>query len=260
MISITYLNFLYTSCLLFIALAITALFFHPSKDISSYWLYRQEIINPNKEIEAWLHDQENQIWDQIYSTTAISKQTCQKLKEQHSDSYHRYEKELHKAEKCLQHLSRKTRRIVTGIIKDFDLCPQNIPLLSWNIDSYAAATDSALLINEELFSPLPLCVKKFIIGHELQHYIFKDTSTRYILDEFYKFSELLSKDHPIPELIRFQEIRADIQSALKGEEYLQGYYEFIEIISQEGENEGFTHPKHSVRLAMADKLKPQTAT
>lgn len=254
MTRISYQNFLYIFCMVLIIVGSTLILFHADKNIPPYLCNKQEIIEQNSETSLWLHNQENQIWDHIHSTTHISKQECLRLKEQWSDKYSCYEKDLHEAEKASKRLSTKTRKIVTAIIKDFGLRPQDIPLVSWNVDSYAAATDSALLINEELFAPLPLYVQKFLIGHELQHLIYKDTSTRYILDECYKFSDLLPKNHPIPKLIRFQEIRADIQSALKGDEYLQGYRLFVEMIAQQGENEGLTHPKHSVRLAMANKL------
>ncbi len=35
---------------------------------------------------------------------------------------------------------------------------------------------------------------------------------------------------------------------------MQGYIAFIEILAQEGEAQGITHPKHSIRLSMGQKL------
>jgi hypothetical protein len=256
MTSVSYHNFLYTFCILIFIVGGMLALFHSANDAAVY-LPNQEILEQNDATSEWLNKQERQIWDHIYSTTNINKQECQRLKEQRRYEYNGFEEQLHKEETSTTPLSYKTRKIVTKIIQDFGLRSHEISLLSWNVDSYAAATDSALLINEKLFAPLPLCVKKFLIGHELQHLIYKDTSTRYILDESYQSSDTLPKNHPIMKLFRFQEIRADIQSAVKSAEYKEGYRMFIEILAQEGENEGITHPKHSVRLSMANKLITQ---
>ena len=130
-----------------------------------------------------------------------------------------------------------------------------MPLVSWNDNSIAAGTDSFLFINEREFNKLSTQAQKFIIGHEIQHYLNQDCSTNYVIKRHYrKALGSLPKDHTVNKLYRFQEIRSDIKASLQSNEYTQGYVEFTQSLMKKRENSGITHPKNSLRLSIAQEL------
>ncbi len=202
----------------------------------------------------WLQDQEKQIWDEMTTTTKLTQERCSSLKNEWYQEYLQGENELLTTESKPSAISKKTHDTINAIMADFGISTKDLPLLAWKDNSAAGTTDSKLLVNERTFNKLSHQAQKFVIAHEIQHYLHKDTSTRYVIERFYKPAKELPQDHPINKLYRFQEIRADVQAALKGQEYQQGYISFIETITKKGENKGITHPKNSVRLSMGKKL------
>lgn len=202
----------------------------------------------------WLEEQEKQIWDELTTTTQLTNEQCIQLKDEWYNDYAIGETALHKAETKPIAISKKTHDTIDAILGDFGLSTKELPLAAWKDKSAAGTTDSKLLVNERTFNRLSDEAKKFVIAHEVQHFLLKDTSTRYVIERFYKPGKELPQDHPINKLYRFQEVRADIQAALKGPAYKQGYISFVEHIAKKGENEGITHPKNSVRLSMGKKI------
>jgi len=209
---------------------------------------------PENQWLTWLQEQEKEVWDELTSTTHLTSEHCNHLKNEWYQDYKMGEAELHKAETKPTPLSKKTHDTINAILNEFGLSTKELPLAAWKDRSAAGTTDSKLLINEYAFNKLSDEAKKFVIGHEVQHFLHKDTSTRYVVERFSKTGKDLPQDHPLNKLYRFQEVRADIQAALKGPDYMQGYISFVEQLSKKGENKGITHPKNSLRLSMGKKL------
>jgi hypothetical protein len=204
---------------------------------------------------TWLEQEESSVWKELTTKINLSYESCNRLKNQWYEDYKKGESALIKKEGKDQTISKATHDCINTILQDFGLSTQKIPLVSWVDNSAAAATDTMLFINEREFRKLSYEAQKFIIGHEIQHFLYKDCSTNYVLKRFFKGAQQsLPKEHPINKLSRFQELRADIKSALKGTDYTKGYIEFMEILSKKRENNGITHPKNSLRLSMGKTL------
>lgn len=199
---------------------------------------------------AWLEQEEIANWQELAKKVNLSHDYCNELKKQWYDDYKRGESDLQKKEGKDQPVSKATHDRITSILSDFGLATDKIPIVAWKDNSAAAATDTMLFVNEREFHKLSSEAQKFIIGHEIQHYLHKDCSTNYVLNRFYKPAQKsLPKEHPVNKFHRFQELRADIKSALKGPDYARGYVQFMEILSKKRENSGITHPKNSLRLS-----------
>lgn len=211
-------------------------------------------MSPNSHWTLWLQEQEKQIWDELTTTTKLSFEQCKTLKKEWYADYLVGEEKIHTQESKPTPISRETHDTINAIMGDFGISTKELPLLAWKENSAAGTTDTKLLVNERVFNKLSRAAQKFVIAHEIQHFLHKDTSTRYVIERFYKPGKNLTQTHPLNKFYRFQEVRADVQAALKGTEYQQGYIDFIETIAKKGENQGITHPKHSLRLSMGKKL------
>ncbi len=219
-------------------------------------------IDPKKTVAEsynnWLETEEKKIWHELSSQIRLSQQECSQLKAQWYENYKNGEQKVRHSELNKHPLSTATQQRVASILADFNL--SYIPLVSWKDSSVASATDSFLFINERAFNKLSPQAQKFIIGHEVQHYIHKDCSTNYVIKRFFrKALGSLPKEHPVNKLSRFQEIRADVKSSIKNKEYAQGYVEFMQLLMKKRENSGITHPKNSLRFSIAQELSHNVA-
>lgn len=205
--------------------------------------------------QTWLIEEELNLWKELENTIKLSKDKCQQLKNEWYNDFQQGEQALHKSIENKAKISPHIVQRIELILKDFGITTQQLPIRQWTDKSAAAATDSALFINEQSFSQLPLKAQKFVIGHEIQHFINKDCSTNYVIERYSNEQhERLSKDHPISKLLRFQELRADIKSGLAGHDYAQGYTLYAEHLTKKGNNIGKTHPKNSLRLTISKNI------
>ena len=206
----------------------------------------------SQEYTNWLIQEEASLWSELAKTIKLSQNYFSQLKKQWYKDYQHEEKILLKEETSQRPLSQKTYELVTSILSDFNLSNRQISIKPWKDDSAAAATDTTLFINEKCFNQLQHEAQKFVIGHELQHFLHKDSSTNYVLRRHYKKNTPSdAKDHPLNKFARFHELRADIQSALHGPDYAKGYVLYLETLK---DNIGITHPKNSLRLAIGRKI------
>lgn len=210
---------------------------------------------PIESIETWLTREESTLWQEVQQAIGLSKQDCEKLKKEWYKDFKYGEMQEHERETSQKPLSQSIINQVLAILNDFNITAQQLPLRSWKDSSAAAVTDSILFINEKTFSGLPPESQKFVIGHEIQHFLYKDNSTNYVIEQYYKPAQkTLPQNHPVNKLHRFQELRADIISALHGPEYAHGYRLYIQNLAKKGENAGITHPKNSLRLTVSNNL------
>ncbi|HEX2978085.1 MAG TPA: M48 family metalloprotease [Candidatus Babeliales bacterium] len=155
-------------------------------------------------------------------------------------------------------LSENTRAIVNEVLRVCGINPETISLIVINDAPCAAgANNDSIAINPTLFESLPIHAQKFVIAHEAQHIIHKDSLVKDIIMEEVKDKSLdyTSIDCPVNQLSRFFENRADILAALLGKDYAKGYQDRAELwVKNNKSNPGTTHPKHETRLALAQEI------
>lgn len=210
---------------------------------------------------SFFQQEESRIWLLIKETLNISLSDCNKIKKNWHTYYLKDSKELQEINKKLPELSKETIALIHSVMKDFEIDQDDLVILPFADYCPAAVDDYTLYINEPLFNSLTQKAQKFCIAHEFQHFILKDDSTNYVLLQHCdKDKADLPAEHPLNQISRLQELRADVRAALKGIEYAQGFKEFtqkaIEII---GEGEGSTHPKNSLRLSYAEQIISKAA-
>lgn len=198
---------------------------------------------------SYLEKNESAVW-QALETCGIDKCTCQARCDRQVSKYRT------KKSKKSRAISQENYTLINQVLKDFNIDQNSLNIEPWNDNSAAGINDTTLFINQKKFNQLSYHAKKFVIGHELQHYIHHDPTMKGIfLDIMNKERHDLSSDSdPLNQYARLKEERADIKTALKGKEYAQGYVEFMQKISQTGENKGITHPKNSKRLAISKSI------
>jgi hypothetical protein len=209
----------------------------------------------NTSYTEWLQQEEATIWNELSQKIKLSLHDCQRLKKEWYEDYQKGEKALQQKDGTKEPISKVVQERINTILHDFNISKQQLPVIGWKENFAAAATDNALFINERELCKLPIDAQKFVVGHEIQHFIHKDNSTNYVVERFTKSSTApLAINHPVNKLSRFHELRADIKAALHGPEYAQGYVTFTEILAKKRENSGITHPKNSLRFANSKSL------
>ena len=210
---------------------------------------------------VFLKKEEVRIWETLKQDINISLTECNDIKEKWHTYYEKDSRELQDVNKNLPPLSQEIVAIVHAVMNDFSIDHNTITILPFEDYCPAAADDYSLFINESLFTLLTPAAQKFCIAHELQHFLNKDDSTNYVLLQHYtEEKENVPFDHPLNQISRLQELRADLGAALKNDEYALGFKEFIQTALEiVGDGPGTTHPKNSLRLSYADLLLTQKA-
>jgi hypothetical protein len=198
--------------------------------------------------ENQLQQEYEKVW-QAFEQIGITQEKYQKAYNQYYQQYLRADVPL------ISPLSAKTKQYVTDLIKECGLEDRHITITAYKERSPASATERTLYINEEAFWSHSEPARRFVIGHELQHIAQKDNSARYVMEILCntKAEKLIhQKDHPLCQLSRFKEKRADIKTALKGVDWAEGFLAFAkEWYEQTGDNPGVTHPKNADRVQLA---------
>lgn len=210
--------------------------------------------------KTFLKGEETRIWGLLKEVLNMSQDECNAKKIQWQSYYANDAKELQDLNRNLPPLSSDTLKVVKGVLQDFNIAEDAIVILPFEDFCPAAADDCSLFINETLFNQLSPDAQKFCIAHELQHFLNKDDSTNYVLLQHCDQDKSeLSAEHPIQQISRLQELRADLGAAAKNDEYAQGFKEFINIALEiVGDGPGTTHPKNTLRLSYAEKLIAKT--
>lgn len=151
------------------------------------------------------------------------------------------------------------QKLVNSVIQQCGLDPSNIKVVSYQGSSPAASSENSILINEKALSNLPECAKAFVIAHEVKHIHYHDNLNDFILEELYgiDIEQLLEQknyDHPILELSRFIEKRADIEAALQNLNLAQGCYEMSKDGYLQGDITEATHPEPLERFKLAEQI------
>ncbi len=214
--------------------------------------------NSKETIIAELDKQENEIWQNLEKIIHINKEECNRLKSNEwAETYSKTEKSLIMQYEHVKKLSEKNYNIACEVLSDCGINPETITITSWDHPSAAAATDNALFINEDIFSPLSLSIKKFALAHEITHMIKKDYSTKYIIEKI-KITNKIDSDeltHTLALLTQFTEARADIIATLRNSEYAQGQVQFmINQLETLGNPEYKEYPTNSLRLEIGKKI------
>jgi hypothetical protein len=210
---------------------------------------KKTVVQPLSHLEALSH-LETTTWNKVATIVGISQEYCLQHREELFDLEDKDQKGTGRP------VSQENKNLIVNVLRDFNVDPATIRILPYDHKSPAGALETVLFVNESIFNTLSKQGKKFVIGHELQHMIHKDSITRRaleILTENKKSSQAITDT--LNGVWRYHEYRADIKAALKNREYAQGYLEFVQTLSTMfGENAGITHPKNSRRLAIADQI------
>jgi hypothetical protein len=153
-------------------------------------------------------------------------------------------------------ISSQTQDCIKAVCQDFGVDYSQLKITSIKTQtSPAAADDKGLYINDKLLRSFSDKVQKFIIGHELQHYIYKDDSHCVAVETM-----LTGKEHTGPNSLanqfsRFVEKRADIMASTKHADYAEGQKEFTAyLLKIFGDVMAPTHPGNKERLAIAENI------
>lgn len=216
-------------------------------------------LTKKEDILSWLENEEKSIWENLEKTIHLSYNQCQSLKK---DTINEYYDDLDiVAENYIldgSPLSLQAVSFVQSIMKDFNIDAKQLSVKPCNFGTAAAATDEFIMIDEKALNKLSAKAKKFVVGHELIHYLHKDHSTNFFVKKFAKKSGLNMDDpsNPVNKLFRFQELRADIISSFKNKDYAQGNIVFFnQHIKSYGKKSGPPcHPESSLRLELGTKI------
>lgn len=227
--------------------------------IEHFGLTQQTINNlkTKKELVSWLETEENNIWNSLEKELGISFKQLETLKKDSIDEYNDSIPMMIKNYGTQQKVTGSTQEFIKSIMVEFGIDPHLVTIVSWDFSSAAAATDTVIFVNENIFNQLAYEAKKYTIGHELIHLIKKDHSTNFFIDKMKKNISNASskKEDLLHRLNRFQELRADTLSCLKDSVYAHGSIIFFkEHILKNGENENPSHPKNGLRLDLGKKI------
>ncbi|MBI2774958.1 M48 family metalloprotease [Candidatus Dependentiae bacterium] len=156
-----------------------------------------------------------------------------------------------------QKLSPYFEKISQEVLNDFGVDKNEIFFTRTTKSAPAFTSGKTIHIHEEEMKTLSKQEQKFVIGHELHHIMNQDSDLHTVIQNEADIKKGNgSIDCPLNTHCRFCEFRADIETALKNNEYAQGYKEFIQhyLIDNGRYDSGITHPKHKDRLALAEKL------
>ncbi len=212
----------------------------------------EPVIGQHANYIDYLKDYEDKAWRAL-NDVGIKVQECEKHKSIYIDDL----KEEVRAQ-AKDQVSPKTETIVRTVLDDFGVNQNRISVIPINHHCCAGATEFGVYVNELRFNTLTPDEQYFVIGHEIQHVIHEDGSTKYAMKQCDNQKTKEELQHALNMYSRFTEERADIKAALKNERYARGYVAYMErVIAGDTSDEkkgGITHPKYSKRLLMAKDI------
>ncbi len=153
-----------------------------------------------------------------------------------------------------------TRQLIYETLREFDLNPEDIHVVSEEMPSPASSTEVALYINEKTFCKHSTPAQRFIIAHEIQHILNGDSLHDFVLDRVIDEKPLNPRmaNKVLNTYSQLVELRADLQAATTNSEWAQRYLIATqETLEQVGDNSSSTHPKNSERLNLARTIVNQ---
>lgn len=205
----------------------------------------------------WLKQEETTIWAELEKAIGLSLEYCPQFKENNKELYEKSLATMERDYRSNEIVSPETIQLIHEVMLDFGIDKNKVTILPWKLGCVASATDKQLFVNELLLNALELKSKKFIIGHELTHYINKDHSTNFFVKNIKPIIEINKVDlnNIFNTLKKFQEMRADINSSFKSVEYAQGNISFFnKFIHENGDLQSNAHPKSSFRFEVGNRI------
>lgn len=121
---------------------------------------------------------------------------------------------------------------------------------------WARADDTTLFFNTARIRNRTENARKFIIAHELSHFIHRDVGLRTHMKLYLGAQEDAHK-LLVNKWYQLQELRADIQAAMQGISFAQGYLDFAHTLDCTSSDDAQdVHPADAKRLALARALLP----
>ena len=194
---------------------------------------------------------------QALAGLGISFGEFEQCKKEHAQDYEESIESMKKQYASETPLSKEMLSLTYELLKDFNINPATITIISSTLASAGASTDRVLFVNESLLQNYDKTTQKFVIAHECTHMNNKDHSTRYYLKQVCteKNHNISSWQHPYNKMRHLHEMRADIMPCLKNREYAQGCVQFYSMhIQAQGDYESADQPKSSLRLATATSI------
>lgn len=210
--------------------------------------------------EKWLAQEETKVWQDLEPIFGVTKRQADELKIKWHDEYVNLVNEMIKNERDAEKPTDENKKLVEGILREYNLDPATIATIVWKQPVSGGSTDLTVFINEERLGRMPLLVKKFVIAHETAHVINKDHSTDFVLAKLRQINNI--PDSPaltkaLQDFAYFKELRADITAMLLGNDYVRGQIMYMEhqLKASGGEALGDdTHPSDRLRYTIGKRL------
>lgn len=195
-------------------------------------------------------------WHELVHSAGITPSDCHEFLGEYGPKFKLATERSNKRKtKKFAPISHHTISLIYEILMDFSIARQAISLVPFNGQgSPAAADDYTIYIDEENLATFSDEAQRFVIAHEIAHYIFKDHSLESALSNLVDYKNKVQKKC-MHTFARSTEFRADIHAMLKGEDYTKGAIIFFnELIERYGDDPCATHPKPSDRLKIAQDM------
>jgi hypothetical protein len=209
-------------------------------------LFSQHDRTVENSFNEFLMQKEKQAWHEL-STIGIYRESIEPLFLREIKNY------TTKLPSKIERLSQETINCIHQVMNDFGIDPSSISIVESDEVAIASALDSTLTISPSSFLVLPSNAQAFVIAHELQHIIYKDSS-------FCHFIKQTIKKYNLPldayfKYVRFIELRADIKAAIRSKEYALGYKAFVEELTHS--QMAIAHLSQSERISQANEILAQ---
>jgi hypothetical protein len=221
-----------------------------------YYKYAQKNTrNPIEYAYNYLAGQEQNAWNHI-NPFGIDKKT---LESKAGEIEHKHIKAQEDLAPRKKHVSENTKKLVLEILESSGIDTKNIKILATEMECAAAASETVVFINEPLLEKYSQDEQLFIIAHEAQHMVYKDYLHNCALKEVLQDKNISYQcsniNDPANCYSRFCELRADVNAALKGKRFTDGFLKFAQKTFDAHEsNPGTTHPSDKDRLALAQEI------
>lgn len=214
------------------------------------------LIKPAQEhVEALLAADEKLVWDD-FARFGIT----QELLEQYKQNNLVDDKECIEAFGDKRPLSESIVSLVKNTAQDFELNADLMTICAYKNEAPAAATDTAMMINENALGLYKKDVQTFIIAHELQHMIHQDYYVKCLIKNIIKDKKIdWQQIEPFyNNYVRFTELRADLKAAIKNFDYAIAYVAASQqLIREQGNHGDPMHPYPIERLQFATNIIEQ---
>jgi hypothetical protein len=202
----------------------------------------------NTSSSGYLTELESTVWKKL-ALAGASKTACdEQLSKNRSKNT--------RVHSTFKNISKETQKLCLEILPAFGINPVTVSFYGAKMPSSAASHGNSIYIDEEKLNTYSIKGKKYIIGHELIHFIYQDMLMDEIIMQKTGLAHSDSFTCPLNEFRRFTEIRADILCAEHGPDYADGYLEYISYWMEKSPAQAPepTHPSDEERLVLARQM------